>query len=1151
MSRLPAERSLANILPYGTEGGKEFARIIDLLLFYDARKNGVSITLFSDRSGDTYGLDAFDNQYNGYQYKFYPSPLSNEHRAEIIKSIKSADSAYNQSKIKKWIIVTPDDLVNSGRKKGGGDVEWFSTLRSKMGIRFEIEHFGHTKIQALFLQTESLCLHYYPSIIPNGLRRQNAIQLIRKQYDDNLRRRYSHIEFVGMSVRKEDATRGLPMERIYIPLETVAEGTTDNDNKAIRSNPLEYVEKGRRTVILGDPGTGKSTLLHFLALSGISQKLQQRYAAAKDDRLALIVTLRRYADALKTNINIPIIDYISDTIKADFSIPDFSSDFIRFHLEVGRVILLFDGIDELPDLSYKALLRERVQSIVTSYPGNTAIVTSRIAGYDAEARFSGVCDFEHRQMAPLREPEMRRFAQDWHAARTENEKDRERYVAELMRILTDVENQPIRELARNPLLLTIMVLVHRIDAMLPDERVVLYQKCVETLVVSWQARKAQLETRRPGKDRTDQQNLRRLAAIAQWMHEQADSGDAERRAVVSRADLVVMLCDHIRKVERCRDEDYKIESDAEQFLQFVRERAGLLIEVGTDLYSFIHLTFQEYLTAYHITVLSEVGGDAFIWEKLRPLITNPRWREVIRLLVAERKSEESKRTLTGHILNAGKCAQSSSDRSAIAALAGGLLIDRIPAAIERASDIMEGLLVAVAACDEDGSSTSPALLTQLATLLNREENAASCWDEAVAQALEGGGSNQRMRAGIVLAAFTVPLPAERVRPLMGILEQVDSEAAAVAECLLWGASQIPLPGQIPIQRLHSALYYYAIKSPNTNFLSSIVASQILADEGKTLAYMMAGASLVALMQGGDGPLMHICINSAYIYKAQLWCNGSDIYRKRILAHIDDVLQNGRDQALFGDVSSILKSAKDRALDRFLVRNPNLAHELGLEREALRDAKAKQKGVRTANMILTYFQNRALERYQNKFGSAFQVEYLNQIESRVLMRDREKAMYIRQNFHSILTDDRVLQDSIIEIILIPLDMPMKPIWREALRRRFVPNILNRHVVFRPEYLKRVTESLKNDTYNNADIYGAFCWLMLDMIVGQDELARTMAANTLIELEGIAQSIKHPILRFVTIMRQISSNDKASLKELLNFVDHPPAGLGELFVEFGLM
>jgi hypothetical protein len=48
VKRLPQVKTLYEILPKGDEGGKEFARIVDILLFHEARRAGKKIILFSD-----------------------------------------------------------------------------------------------------------------------------------------------------------------------------------------------------------------------------------------------------------------------------------------------------------------------------------------------------------------------------------------------------------------------------------------------------------------------------------------------------------------------------------------------------------------------------------------------------------------------------------------------------------------------------------------------------------------------------------------------------------------------------------------------------------------------------------------------------------------------------------------------------------------------------------------------------------------------------------------------------------------------------------------------------------------------------------------------------------------------------------------------
>ena len=58
--KLPQTNTLCQILPKGAESGNEFARIVDLLLFHEARRKGRRLALFDDSPGDFHGLDAFE-----------------------------------------------------------------------------------------------------------------------------------------------------------------------------------------------------------------------------------------------------------------------------------------------------------------------------------------------------------------------------------------------------------------------------------------------------------------------------------------------------------------------------------------------------------------------------------------------------------------------------------------------------------------------------------------------------------------------------------------------------------------------------------------------------------------------------------------------------------------------------------------------------------------------------------------------------------------------------------------------------------------------------------------------------------------------------------------------------------------------------------
>jgi energy-coupling factor transporter ATP-binding protein EcfA2 len=690
--RLPEVPTLSSILPKGSEGGKEFSRIVDLLLFQESRRNGRKVTIFNDAAGDYNGLDSFGEGLSildgrvGYQYKFFPSPLTVEHRKSIISSLQQTHKASENSRIKKWILITPDDFVESSSKKDGGDVTWFENLKTEFKLSFELEHWGHKNLISLFIETPSLCLFYYPELIHNGNTLKNTILDTKLRYDENLVTLNKNIEFVGMSIYKPEATRGVPMEHIYIPLSVVPELADDTGSNAGETNPIKFLKQGSKTVILGDPGSGKSTLLRFLSLSGISKEIQGRYHTEKDGRIPIVIVLRRYADELKSRKNLSIVDFIQEYIQADFSLKSADPGFFNYFFESGRTIFIFDGLDELPDSNFKQIVRDRIRSLTTTYPGNTVIITSRIVGYDNPFRFDEK-EYNHYRITKLKISEMEQFVKDWYQIRIESNVDREANIKDLVRILRDESHTAIRELAENPLLLTIVALVHRIDAILPDERVVLYQKCTETLLNTWHTWKYR-DTEIRNKGRLERRNRKRMEAIAHWMHTQSTGVGKTQRSIVSYAQLLSFLTIYVSTFEKIHDSDNEPEDLASQFIEFIKQKAGLLVEVGDQSFSFLHLTFQEYLTSSYMITNSEKAGVASIWDDLKSKSKDPRWYEVVRLLVAGLKSDDSQDFILDRLLSE----KSNEYTCASPMLLGGFLLDGVSAAEERAELIIINIL---------------------------------------------------------------------------------------------------------------------------------------------------------------------------------------------------------------------------------------------------------------------------------------------------------------------------------------------------------------------------------------------------------------------------------------------------------------------------
>ena len=144
-----------------------------------------------------------------------------------------------------------------------------------------------------------------------------------------------------------------------------------------------------------------------------------------------------------------------------------------------------------------------------------------------------------------------------------------------------------------------MALVHRVDATLPQEKWLLYDRIAEAYLVS-------IDRSRGLSD-----GAYDLPRKKMWL---ARVGfEMQTRREQSDVDLLVR-CDDVLDWIGSEMERSKAPADAptpEEFLSFVGRRSGLFVPSGDDLYAFRHLSFQEYFTAVALAI--EVTG--FSWAK--------------------------------------------------------------------------------------------------------------------------------------------------------------------------------------------------------------------------------------------------------------------------------------------------------------------------------------------------------------------------------------------------------------------------------------------------------------------------------------------------------------------------------------------------------
>ena len=1090
--RLPKVHPLNEILPKGTEGGKEFARIVDLLLFHEARQNGRKITVFNDAAGDYNGLDSFEGDRfrkdgtTGYQYKFFPTPLSARHRAEIKHSLLKAKERSTKMKLKKWILILPDDLTESATNNDGGDVSWFESLRTEHKINFETEAWGHTKLQSLFLKTPSLCLFYYPELIEAGLQRKKSLQDTRIIYDDNLHQTYGRIEFIGMSVYKEEATRGVPMEDIYIPLSAIPESAEDSGDNRFRTKTIDLLKPGARYVVLGDPGSGKSTLLKFLAMVGSSKPLQNRCGIPPDDRLPILISLRRYADELKGRPNLPLLDYAIEVTKADFSLDAADKSFFEYWLDAGRTILLFDGLDELPNPSFKEIIRNRIQNFVAAYPSNTTITTSRIVGYDSAFRFNDK-KFQHLKLAKLQLTEIEQFIRDWYKIRIDNPKERDRNVNDLARIVGDPSHKAIRELAENPLLLTIVALVHRIDAVLPDERVVLYQKCTETLLNTWHKWKFRSEEEKHA-GKTERRNRRRIEAIAYWMQCRAGETSPGMRAVVPLPELESFLAKHIETFEAARERTDEPQDLAKEFLEFIRKRAGLLIEVGDQRYSFVHLTFQEYLAATHIATISETGGFDEIWRQLQSRCDDPRWREVIRLLTAGLKSESSQTALLDRLTKTA----SQSPTYSRELLLGGLLLDGIGPAEEMQDEILDRLINAGLQSDELES------LRQILSTLRAWHQKSSIGHDTLksrfSQSLKTSSDAQKTK--ILLLSSSLGIPSDELSHKFSHKEASSLDHSKWLPLVIdqtLGTS-VGEPIHSNINELHSLFDCLATTNPYGSLLSvsGLAVTAIYAPE--KLFWRAFTQGLTTLIVGIRGPFSHLMFN--ILAAAPCTSNSSSS-----LAEL-----NNHPMSFRKNIQVI-----EEHIDRLY------AHTIDLEKSGrtVIYSKLMAKLPKSSSTLL------GLSKFKEELDS--KNTQLNRVPG--------------FNFNPDTTDKKpllshpALSEAIADSYCKILGLSPTAHWRLALQSTFIPRI---PTLLEPltnlSSWEKVYEKLKSGKYSETDIFGTALLILFSIWRELQGIADTNPANLLNNVVERARTIDAAPLTLALWVRDMILVDQTEVKRL---------------------
>lgn len=397
-----------------------------------------------------------------------------------------------------------------------------------------------------------------------------------------------------------------------------------------------FLNSSARLAILGGPGSGKTTLLQFVGLiyakeraggSGIRERGQLvERLGQKVWKTPILIPLASIAGDLiskGTRKKAAIMELIPTILPPDLQADPVASDYFRKRIESGNAILLFDGLDEVPGDEEFAAAVEAVEGMSLRYRENTYIVTSREAGW----RGGVGADFEVVFVEDLDEKQIEHFVTTWYDAVEKNsvpgklseetraeELARRRRAEKRSRELLDAlqRNERISYLARSPMLLSIIALVHRTLATLPRERAKLYAECAKVLLEQWDISKG-VHLDDTGLKLEQKEAMLRHIAFA--FHSGEISGQEGGREG-SFAMVVEKVGELLPSLGRKR-------RDARKLLARLIERSGLLVERRRGVLVFSHLTFQEYFCAQFI---AKEGREDLLFQAQR--IQRDWWREV-------------------------------------------------------------------------------------------------------------------------------------------------------------------------------------------------------------------------------------------------------------------------------------------------------------------------------------------------------------------------------------------------------------------------------------------------------------------------------------------------------------------------------------------